>query len=266
MGRSVDKQPRLSLQETRDRLLCAGRDMLLEFGLENGIRGISLAEAIERSGVSRTSAYRVFTDGDVDPQENFRGQVVLHAVETMEVDSSMVAVVFAQLSGSQFDNTPVGQAMEMRELIRRWSAAALESNLANTPLRAVEAIMHVVALSQSSDPQIVDAVRLSLARSHEVFLPLYQLTIERYGLRFRPGFNVSYLTALLSGVAGMAMTEWPVREETREVVRPTGPGGSDQVWTATGVLAESVALLVLEPDPDASDDVVSADLSSWISA
>ncbi len=236
--------------------------MVLEFGLESGLRGISLADAIERADVPRTSAYRAFSDGDRDPQDTFRQAVLLESVRRTDVDTSMVATVFAGLASSTFDNTPAGQAAEFRELIRQWSGAALESNRANDQLRAVEAITQVTALSRHPEPEVVEALMASFAQSHAEFEPLYQITVDRYGLRFRPGFDVAYLTSSLRAVAGMAITEWEIELKTRTVTRPTGHGGADQEWTLTGVIAEAIALLILEPDPNAEG--IAADLSTWI--
>lgn len=253
---------RSSVAETRARLIDVGCEMVSEFGLEQGLRGITLSDAIERSKVPRTSAYRAFAHDELDPQQSFQVTVLLESVDRMVTDTSMVAIVFAQLGGSNYDNTPEGQAAEMRELIRRWSAAALESNLENSRLRTLEAISQVTGLSLSPDPAVLEALTASFEKSHAELRPLYEFTVERYGLRFRPGFDSAYLTSMLRSIAGSAITEWTMQPATRDRQRPTGLHGAMQSWTFTGVIAEALALLVLEEDPDAT--VISADLSSWI--
>lgn len=250
---------RLSTHETRTLLIDAGCELLLGFGVHGGMGVISFSDAIERARVPRTSAYRAFTDDDLEPQDAFRVAVMLTAIERMTVDTSYVAPVLAELTG--FDNSPAGRAAELRELIRRWSQAALTSNLANNELRALDALQSIASLSSDPDEVMLTALRGLQAKGNEAFLPLYRAIMVSYGLRFREDFDLELLTSMIAAAGRAATVEWQLDLGSRRTMRPTGPGGAEQPWTLGGILVEGIARVTVEPDPDAS--VVSADISSW---
>ena len=67
--------------QARAALLGAGREILSEVGVSGGVGRVSLAEAINRSGVPRPSAYRVFGDSDLEPQRSFQDELIIDITE-----------------------------------------------------------------------------------------------------------------------------------------------------------------------------------------
>ena len=256
---SSDGRQRLSTKETRDKLIDAGCELLRGFGLQGGMGVLSFADSMELADVPRTSAYRAFPSEDGDPQAQFRVAVMLEAIDRMVVDTSYVAMVLAELTG--FEHTPEGRAAELRELIRRWTQAALDSNLENDGMRTLDALHYVAALSSAPDEEMLSALRNLQVKGHAQFRPLYETIIERYGLRFRENFDLEVLTSIIRALSGLAVIEWQVHPGTRQTMRPTGPGGEEQPWSLSGITVEGLATVLLEADPDTT--VVAADLSTW---
>ncbi len=78
---SAEKRQRLSSEETRERLIRAGYAALADVGISVGLDAVSLEQAIRDSGVSRSSAYAVWSDDDeLAPQESFQREVLGRAM------------------------------------------------------------------------------------------------------------------------------------------------------------------------------------------
>jgi len=72
---------RLTHDETRALLLDWGTRVLFREGLAYGMEAVSLEDAVRETGVSRTSAYRIWSsDLERSPQEAFRRDVLLHSI------------------------------------------------------------------------------------------------------------------------------------------------------------------------------------------
>lgn len=72
---------RLTHDETRALLLDWGASELIAHGLAYGMERVSLEDAVRETGVSRTSAYRIWSsDAERSPQEAFRREVLIHSI------------------------------------------------------------------------------------------------------------------------------------------------------------------------------------------
>ncbi|MEL6983451.1 MAG: hypothetical protein AAFO29_13580, partial [Actinomycetota bacterium] len=76
------KRQRLSHEQAKAALLEAGRQLLVERGLDIGLGLVTLNAAIVESGVPRASAYRVFEREDADPQVAFRTELLVSYIES----------------------------------------------------------------------------------------------------------------------------------------------------------------------------------------
>ena len=125
----------------------------------------------------------------------------------------------------------------------------------------MDALNYVAALSSAPDEEMLGALRNLQDKAHAQFGPLFKSIVEGYGLRFRDGFDLTLLTTLMRAISGIAVVEWQIHPDSRETMRPTGPKGAEQSWSLSGITIEGLALVALEPDPDAA--VVAADISTW---
>ena len=257
------KRTRLSQGEARDALLEAGQRLLVERGLGTGLGLITLNDAVVESGVPRASAYRAFTDEDLDPQEAFRIELLISYIEHDPLEyrrEAMLAVAELALAGLDSDH-PVELAAGFREGIRL-AFAGLTAPLQDDPnWRVVGPSLALTALTEWAPSRLVEAHRAARLASVRFQLPLYQAVIAAAGLRLRPEFEwESWGLIVGSGVIVESITH-RFHPELSAVMRPTGPDGELQPWSQAALLVEGLALTTLEADPDAT---VSADLASWI--
>lgn len=256
------KRPRLSREEAREALLEAGRQLLFENGLDTGLGLVSLNDAVQASGVPRASAYRLFENDELDPQEAFRIELLISYIEQDPLDErrdAMLGVLDSALTLLGSDD-PVDLATGLREAIRLSFAGKL-APLADDPNWGVAGpSMAITAMNDWAPQQLVDAHRAGLLAHVRWQRPLLQAAISAAGLRLRPEFDWDAWGLLVASgpIAHSFLNRY--FPDLNEIERPTGPDGELQVWGHAAMLAEGLARTTLEPDPDAP---VSADLSTW---
>ena len=109
--------------QARHALLVAGREMLGEVGLSGGVGRVTLAEAISRSGVPRPSAYRVFGETELDPQQAFHEELIIDVTEigpAVDIESlaEPVRSVLAEVESIGVAATPDDLTWYLREVVR----------------------------------------------------------------------------------------------------------------------------------------------------
>ena len=160
---NVNQSPRVrrrtyrKADESTAMLIAAGRDLLRERGLAPGLGRVTLNDAIERSGIPRSSAYRLYGGlygGNEGPLESFR----LALLESL-IDDHLNRVgqhdefrtVIAE-EASRFDTADSAElALALREVIRRGIAANVASWSRTTEWMAVESSLLAAATPSDRD-------------------------------------------------------------------------------------------------------------------
>ncbi len=109
--------------QAKNALVEAGREILAEVGLSGGVGRVALTEAINRSGVPRPSAYRVFGETDLDPQRAFHQQLIVDITESgpaFDVASLAESVcgVLDEVKQIGVEATPEALTWYLRDLVR----------------------------------------------------------------------------------------------------------------------------------------------------
>jgi len=138
-----------------------------EVGLSGGVGRVTLAEAINRSGVPRPSAYRVFGETELDPQRAFHEELIIDITEigpSVNVASIAAPVrgVLEQVDELGAEATPEDLSRYLRELVRLSAAAANEATFTETPIGVYP---------QRSTPLATIESRRQLARLKKPSLP-----------------------------------------------------------------------------------------------
>ena len=263
--RHLAKKKRFTAAQARAALLDAGLQLLEERGLELGVARVSLNDAVLRSGVPRPSAYRVFSSGDLDPQDEFRTNLLLHlftdsthqrATERAFAAAADVLLV-ERLRVDRGD--PDELAFVLREMVR--SAAATIWSSAT----AVEGVHLSTVLSLVVDPEpyqpLVGAVDRHRRETVERNLGFYRATCKTFGIRPRRPFDLRQVALYFAFAVDQIWDGNLGLGDEPGILRPTGPHGELLPWTPFGISLEGLILVMFEEDPDAP---ASARLSAWL--
>lgn len=243
-------------------LLAAGRELLTERGLAPGLGRVSLNDAIERSGIPRSSAYRLYQGGP-GPLESYRIALLSDVTEdylrTAERFEAIETIILEHKAQVQ-ERDPVGLAQILREIIRVGVDANMMSWAKSTEWQAVSSAI-IAASSEGADTEedrrMLTAGVLRLVRG---VLPLYREMAKIGGLKLHDGATWEEFARVTSAAAeGVAMRH-VVDPELLTIQRATGPNGEMQTWNAAAVVFETLFASYFTRDEDI---VVSADLSVW---
>lgn len=259
------KRQRLSQEDTREAVIEAGKKLLLERGLDTGLGLVSLNDAIVESGVARASAYRVFTDDDIDPQVAFRTELLIRYIlaDPIELRSEAAEAIVRQAAPGFETNDPVELAHHLREIVRLAFAGNVAGFAEDPNWRIVGPSWAATALAEWAPQELIDAHRAGTVHTAEYYIPLYKQVVAACGLRLRAEFTWQTMALLTNSTSTVASFYKRYHPELHKVMRPTGPDGELVPWSHAAILMEGLVLTVLEADPQAA---VSADLSSWIDA
>ena len=248
--------------DSKAQLIAAGRELLAERGLAPGLSRVTLNDAIERSGIPRSSAYRLYSGGP-GPLESFR-IALLESLSADHLDrdstwGSVNGVVETHAEDLDGDD-PVRMAIALREVIR----VGVASNI-NDWIESIGFYVVASTMVAASSPGTDSSADLELLRSGEghllkTIIPVYKSVAEMVGLRLRSGLDwEGFARVVTSAVDGVALRH-VVEPDLMSIERPTGPDGAMQQWTSAAVIFESMVYAYTEPDPKRT---TSADLSVW---
>lgn len=250
--------------QARNALLVAGREMLTEVGLSGGVGRVTLAEAINRSGVPRPSAYRVFGETELDPQRAFHEELIIDITEVgpaLDVASLAEPVrnVLAEVEQIGVEATPDDLTWYLRELVRQASIAAGDATFTETPIG-----VYMSVLASTLDAARNDRVEAAARQAEEVtvnaFIPFLREALTSFGLRLRDGWTFLDLSgALISSILGALLTA-RVTPASPELQLGTGKGDETQAWTPLGITLLGIIGQATEPDPRM---VASAQPARW---
>ncbi|BCY09779.1 hypothetical protein L3i22_048670 [Actinoplanes sp. L3-i22] len=246
---------RLTDVETRDRMLRAAIEMINRDGLTVSLEHLSFEAIIRAAEVSRSSAYRHWQYKD-----QFFGDVVKELARTagapvVRDEIGLLKEILAEKK--EWLSTPRGRHDLIVELIRRLAHFDLRAVLASPAWRTYHALCATV--TGLADGDLRAQVQAALAESEQARITriagAWQTLAGAFGYRLRPELNAGFdtLAAVLSvNLHGMIITEIAAPEIAgRETV--AGPFGApaDQRWSLSALSLAGVAMMFLEPDPDA---------------
>lgn len=246
--------------ESRRALLDAGFDLLKARGVAPGLDRVTLKEAIEISGVPRSTAYRLY-EGGRGQLEEFRADLMTD-LDTVDVQPTFdtLTEVLDEVKPQIESQDPAQMAGALRELLRRMTNHNLEIVLASLPWRLYMSSLAAVDTGPSGDPAMNETFRLAAERFGQSYIGVFEQLAAMFGLRVRQPFSYSDLGVALAAISEGVSLRVSSNTELASLKRPTGPNGELQTWNAAGCAAEAMMLTWLEPDPAAT---VSADLGTW---
>ena len=258
---SNEPRKRLKAAESRRALLDAGLELLKSRGVAPGLDRVTLKEAIELSGVPRSTAYRLY-EGGKGQLEEFRADLLSDLDNSIDAAPTMAAAeaVFAEVAPQIESGDPVQMAAALREVVRVIMNANMESVVSSLEWRVHMSSLASLGTGMEADPEMTEAFRATASEFGERFIEFYNQLSSAFGLRTRQPLTIHEFGVLASSIAeGIALRQH-VDPRLASMKRATGPDGTLQSWNAAGIAIEGLLITWLEPDPAA---VVSADLSTW---
>lgn len=216
---------RRTLDETRERLLRAGAELLGEHGLSVSLERLTLIDVCRRAGLSTAgSGYKIWSD-----QEAFRSDVLHHLL----LRRSAAAIAAYRADDLVADATDLPS---FDELIRTVTGLITEIDEVRYPTYLA------VWLAQRTDPDLKAIFATSESEWLDGLAAFLTRTLAAYDREIIPPFDAPTLAVTLSAIVeGLMIRRRSTPELVPEVVTlPTGPGGSAQDWTPFGLGARAI--------------------------
>jgi len=247
------RRTRLSRSELRAFVLNAGRQILLEEGIETGSNNLTFKRVFER--VERTTGVQV-TNASVirrvwENQADFQADVLVAVAQDEsrpEIDLTLQAVATV-LDG--VDLTSVDSRLAaMRELCRVGGGASSDA-IADSPNWSLW--ISVMAIGTTSAVDQRHRVRAALLDGYgsvtKFWEEVYGGLIGFLGLRPRAPWTTHDFTVAATALSEGYSLRSHVEGDLGRCLRPTGPGRQDQEWTVFAIGLEALATQYFEPDP-----------------
>lgn len=250
--------------QARTALLVAGREMLSEVGLSGGVGRVTLAEAINRSGVPRPSAYRVFGETELDPQRAFHEELIVEitgAGPKLDVDrlAGPVRSMLAEVDKLGVEATPEDLTWYLREAVRLAAVAASSATFTDTPVGVYLSVL-ASTLDAERNERVEAAARQAEQTMINAFIPFLRESLTSFGLRLRNGWTFLDLSgAMMAAILGALLTA-RVTPAAPELQLVKGENDESQTWTPLGITLLGIVGQATEPDPRM---VASAQPSRW---
>lgn len=250
---------RFKADAAREALLDAGRDLLREHGIAPGLDRVRFEDAIERSGVPRTTAYRLFR-GPGGPLARFRSSLLTTMGAVVAIEPTL-AVVDKLLTDSG-DVLERGDPHEMAELLYEVVRVAMNQRILDlsTDMSWRTYISTVAASLGIEGEQSID-----IAPVAEQFAAVFERVGELFGIRPRAPLDWAGLLNVLVAATDGAALRMLEDASFRDIELPTYAGAPDGSWNGGSVIALSLFLVWCEPDPDASRSAAIGDWSTFTS-
>jgi len=258
---SNEPKKRLKAAESRRALLDAGLELLNSRGVAPGLDRVTLKEAIELSGVPRSTAYRLY-EGGKGQLEEYRADLLTDLDNSIDDGPTREAIEQVMLDVEPLIATkdPVKLAQALREVIRVVVNANMESVVRSVEWRVFMSSLASWGTGADTDPDMAAAFRAAAQDFGERFVEFFEIVGATFGLRTREPLQTKDFGLLVSSIIeGIALRQ-SVDSRLECMKRPTGPNGELQAWNAAGIAIEGLLVTWAEPRRDAE---VSADLSTW---
>lgn len=234
---------KFTAEQARDALLATGFEMLQSVG-PAGVATVSLAEAINRSGVPRPSAYRVFGGGELDPQGAFQEQLVLKVIELepgMDLTVLERAVSpFLERANDPDDPPSADELTEILvETVRVSADTIIDFMLSDTKSGVYLSAMALIRTGTDSE-RIETAIAAHRDRVASSYQGYYRDLLSAFGLRLRPGWSDTDLFTVFNDATFGAVLAAKASSEA-------SPPNNTSSWLAATFIA--LTALATEPDP-----------------
>ncbi len=252
---------------TRDQaeaaLLSAGIDILTESGASYGVSRATLAAAIERSGVPRPSAYRVYnSERTGGPLGGFHEALAIELAKRVgEVESRAVVASAEAIVAEATQVADTATSLELAALLReaiRVGGAVVSRGV----FQHEQGATYLTALAAAQHSRASEAVRAAFVASerelHQAYVLLYDRIMRVFGLRIGPGWTLDRLVAAVSDSSLGYSIAGDVVPGHEPFDLPTGENGEMQQWSTTAWTIWNMFSLAMEPDPRVSN---AADIS-----
>jgi len=259
---SNEPRKRLKAAESRRALLNAGLELLKSRGVAPGLDRVTLKDAIELSGVPRSTAYRLY-EGGRGQLEEYRADLLSDLDSSVDTGPTGMAIeqVLADVAPLIESHDPSKLASALREVIRVLAHTNVESVAQSLEWRVYMSSLASVGTGVEADAAMTEAFRLAAQQFGDRFVELFAELGSIFGLRPRDPLTLHDLGALVSSTIEGTALHQPVEPRLADMKRTTGVDGQLQSWSAAGIAIEGLVVSWFEPDPHAN---VSADLGSWI--
>lgn len=250
-----EKKPRLSAEETRERLVVVGVQALFEKGLSVGLDAVSLERSVVDAEVPRSSAYAAWSgDEGYTPQEFFQQAVLMRAVEARRDTYDLLMEDITAF----MEAPPEGLSRPelLRELIRISRTKNLQNVFGSRPWQIVFAVRTIMNTGDS--PSLLDEELLAWMQTTEETLrnetieTLYKPMAKFFGLRPRPeyGDGAWHLLEVASSslLEGLSMRfGLPASDYFHGIAHPET---SDENWSILALLYDRLIHTFFEMIPD----------------
>lgn len=247
--------------ESRRALLDAGSQLLKERGVAPGLDRVTLKDAIELSGVPRSTAYRLY-EGGKGQLEEYRADLLSDLDNSVMSEPAFEAVerVLEEHADELASKDPIALGRVLREVLRQAANNNIEATVASIEWRVFMSSLASLGTGDHNEPALEALFAEASAEFVERYGTLFDRLCTTFGLRVREPLTHEQLGLLITAtVEGVALRQH-LEPQLGAIMRPTGVNGEMQPWNAGAIAIEALVLTSFEPDPDAE---VAADLMSW---
>ena len=248
------RRPRISQQQTEQRMLAAAVDQINATGLTVSLDHLSFEAVIDTADVSRTAAYRRWPSKDLFLNDLVRELARAATPRAVVENASWGLIADLVLADPDRLADPQRRWALGVEVMRQAADGDFAVMYASAEWRTYLAL-NATFLSLSN-PELRAEVQADLAAAQQRFVEGiasgWQLLAELLGFRLRAGLaSFDTLAAMISasvrGLVIMALADPAIATDRIE----TDPfGGGSAPWSLAALGCASIAASFLEPDPD----------------
>lgn len=250
--RSRGRPPKYPADEVRLRLLEAGREALQRHGPGCGLDPVTLDGAIADADVPRGSAYRLWQDEHIPPQQSFRRAVQLDVLRRVGLGAPAVTAKFKETYGEYAEFTRSDSAEDrewaFRTILRIVSNHSFERLDSSRSWPIYRALRSNVVAKAAPRADALEAVRRGEEAQIDAYAQMYDEIAKVYGVRIREPFTVREFAAtafaLNEGIASRVTDGF----RRRKIMQNTGRNGEEEEWTLFAVGLEALTKEFFELD------------------
>ena len=251
----AQRRPQLTRGELRTTLLEAGREILLEEGLDTDSSNLTFKRVFER--VERRKGVRI-TNASVirrvwQNQADFQADVLVaiaHDEERPEAERTIHALLalFERLDLSTAD----GRDSAIEEVCRIGGEASNTAIADSTSFSLWISVMAMATATAMPDERrrVQDALSGAYVTVDKFWGEVFAGLAGLLGLRIRQPLTLAQFVKSVSALNEGFSLRQRVNGHLEWVTRPTGPGGEDQEWTLFAVGLEALVHQFFETDPE----------------
>jgi AcrR family transcriptional regulator len=176
---SNEPKKSLKVAESRRALLDADLELMKSRAVAPGLDRVTLKEAIELSGVSRSSAYRLYEGGQGQLDE-YRADLLSDLDNNVDIEPTMDAIkqVLGQVAPLIESKDPVQLAAALREVLRMTVNTSVESVANSLEWRVSMSSLASLGTGMGADPDMTEAFRVAASEVVERFVEFFEHLIS----------------------------------------------------------------------------------------